>query len=151
MLAKTRMNFAAVAALFTAVAAGFLGGQWARALEAPKRVVTLISASQTITGEKIAYPVSQPAKVTAVVLTLQPGEETGWHTHGVPTFGYVLDGEVTVDYGDQGRRTYHAGEAVLEAMSIGHNGRNNGTVAMRILAVYMGAEGVQATEAIVKN
>jgi quercetin dioxygenase-like cupin family protein len=56
-----------------------------------------------VTGEPIRYP-SGAAKITAEEITLQPGQQTGWHTHPVPLFGYILEGELTVDYGAKGKR-----------------------------------------------
>lgn len=97
-------------------------------------------------GERIAYPAGAPAKVTAAVVTLAPGQETGWHTHGMPVLGYVLEGELEVDYGEKGVRVYRAGEAVLEAIGVAHNGRNTGVAPMRVLAVFMGADGLKPTE-----
>jgi quercetin dioxygenase-like cupin family protein len=73
---------------------------------------------------------------------MQPGAETGWHTHGVPLIGLILDGELTVDYGAKGKRTYKKGDSVAEAMSIPHNGKNTGNSVMRLFVVYMGAEGI---------
>jgi quercetin dioxygenase-like cupin family protein len=101
----------------------------------------LLSSGQTIVGETLNYPSGAPARITAAILTLPPGAATGWHTHGVPVFGYILDGELTVDYGDKGNRVYRAGEALLEAIQVAHNGRNTGSDPMRILAVFMGVEG----------
>ncbi len=54
----------------------------------------------------------------------------------------ILEGELTVDYGDKGVHVYRAGDALLEAIAVAHDGRNTGTVPMRILAVFMGAEGL---------
>lgn len=101
----------------------------------------LLSTSQTIIGQPIAYP-SGKAKVTAVIVTIPPGGDTGWHEHPVPLFVYVLDGAVTVDYGDKGTHVYKAGDSLMEAMNWPHDGMNKGDVPVRILAVYMGAEGV---------
>ena len=103
----------------------------------------LISSGETILGERIVYPTGAPAKVTAAIVTLAPGQETGWHIHGAPVLGYVLEGELEVDYGDKGLRVYREGEAMLEAIGVPHNGRNIGSGTMRILAVFMGAEGLQ--------
>jgi len=36
---------------------------------------------------------------------LPPGGRTVLHKHGVPLFAYVLEGEITVDYGDRGKRS----------------------------------------------
>ena len=68
------------------------------------QVLSLLSTTQTILGQPIVYPAEAPAKVDAAIVSMQPGEETGWHQHDVPMFGYVLEGEVTVDYGAKGTR-----------------------------------------------
>ena len=105
-----------------------------------KLLTPLLESGQTIIGEPIAYPSGTP-KVTGAVVVLPPGKETGWHIHSVPLFAYVLQGEISVDYGDKGVKAYKAGDAFLEAMNQPHNGMNKGTVPVQILAVYMGAEG----------
>ena len=76
-------------------------------------------------------------------ITLQPGEQTGWHTHPVPVFGYILDGELTIDYGAKGRRTFVKGDALVEALDEAHDGRNTGRTPVTILAVFIGMEGTQ--------
>ncbi|MEQ1577370.1 MAG: cupin domain-containing protein [Hyphomicrobium sp.] len=139
---RRRLNAAWVGMGCGVALTGFSAGWLANAREPEPRVATLVSSGQTVAGETIAYPEGAPAQVTAVILTLQPGEKTGLHTHGVPTFGYVLEGELTVSYEGQGNRIYKAGDGVLEAMRIPHDGRNTGAGTMRILAVFMGAEGV---------
>jgi quercetin dioxygenase-like cupin family protein len=106
---------------------------------------TLLATGKTVVGQQIAYPAQTPAKVTAVIVEMQPGEETGWHAHDVPMFGYILEGEVTVNYGAHGTRVYRAGDAVMEAIDLAHDGRNTGEGVTRILAVFMGAEGVPNT------
>jgi quercetin dioxygenase-like cupin family protein len=60
-------------------------------------------------------------------------------------FAYILDGEITVDYGDRGKRTYRKGDAFMEAMDVPHFGADTGTLPVRILAVFMGAEGAADT------
>jgi quercetin dioxygenase-like cupin family protein len=104
-------------------------------------VTPLIETSRTIIDQPIAYPAGT-AKVTAVIVTIPRGGETGWHEHAVPLFGYMLDGELTVDYGDKGTRTYKPGDTLMEAMNWPHNGTNKGDAPVRILAVYMGADGI---------
>jgi quercetin dioxygenase-like cupin family protein len=108
--------------------------------------LSLLSTRQTILGQPIVYPTEGPAKVAGAVVAMQPGEETGWHQHDVPMFGYVLEGEVTVDYGAKGTRVYRQGDALVEAIDVPHNGRNTGKGEARILSVFMGAEGVPDTE-----
>ena len=100
----------------------------------------LLSTSTTILGETIRYPRTGPAHVTAAIVTLAPGARTVMHKHGVPLFAYILDGELTVDYGTHGTRTYRQGQSFMEAMAVAHFGVNNGSQPLRLLAVYMGAK-----------
>jgi quercetin dioxygenase-like cupin family protein len=105
--------------------------------------VPLLSTGKNIVGETIRYPTTGPAHVTAAIVTLAPGAKTIAHKHGVPLFAYILDGELTVDYGTHGTRTYKKGQAFMEAMDVTHFGINHGAEPVRILAVYMGAEGAR--------
>lgn len=110
-----------------------------------QRVEPLVSTSQTIIGEVIHYPGNAPAKIDSLIVTMEPGESTGWHKHGVPIYGYVLTGTLTVDYGDKGVRTYQQGTGFMEAMDHWHNGQNRGAVPVRVLVVFMGADGDKNT------
>lgn len=103
--------------------------------------IPLLSTESTIIGEKIVYPTTGQAKVTAAIVTLIPGEQTILHKHGVPLFAYVFDGELSVYYGKDGIRIYKQGDSFMEAMSVPHYGMNNTSQPVRILAVYMGGEG----------
>ena len=105
----------------------------------------LLSSGTTIIDQPIAYPAGTP-KVTGAIVTIPPGGETGWHLHEVPLFVYVLEGEVTVDYGEKGVKVVKEGESILEAMNWAHNGMNKTDKPLRILAVYMGADGVANAE-----
>jgi len=105
---------------------------------------TLLSAQQTVLGERLSYP-NGDARVTAAIVTLAPGASTIVHEHGVPLFAYMLDGELTVDYGARGKRVYKKGDAFMEAMAVPHAGTNSGDVPVRILAVYIGADGAKNT------
>ena len=109
-------------------------------------VTSLLSTGQTILSQPIAYPTQSPAKIVSAIVTMLPGEETGWHQHDVPMFGYILEGEVTVTYAGNGTHVYRQGDALIEAIDIPHNGRNTGNGPARILAVFMGADGVPDTE-----
>jgi quercetin dioxygenase-like cupin family protein len=117
----------------------------ASALQPTTHVTTLLSTSKTVMDEPIVYPTGSPAKVTTAIVSMAPGAETGWHKHGVPLVGLVLEGELTVDYGARGKRTYKKGDSVAEAMNVPHNGRNTGTDTMRLFVVYMGADGLHSS------
>ena len=62
------------------------------------------------------------------------------HKHGVPLFAYILDGELTVDYGTHGTHTYRQGQSFMKSMAVAHFGVNNGSQPVRLLAVYVGAK-----------
>lgn len=126
------------------LAASFAATHRAGAEEAGYPAVPLLSTGTTVAGEVLHYPTGGPAHVTAEIITLAPGARTPLHKHGVPLFAYILEGELTVDYGERGKRTYHQGEALMEAMDVAHYGADAGAQPVRILAVFMGAEGAPA-------
>lgn len=107
-------------------------------------VDVLMATSETVIGQPIVYPPGQ-AEVIAAIVTMTPGQTTGWHRHDAPLFAYLLEGELTVDYGADGTRHYRAGDALVEALGSAHNGRNSGKELTRILAVWIGAIGVADT------
>lgn len=104
----------------------------------------LLQGNRTVLDQAIAYPEGVP-EVTGAIVTMEPGQTTGWHRHDAPLFAWVMEGEITVDYGSHGTRRYAAGDAVLEAVDLAHDGTNTGDVPTRILVVFMGAEGVANT------
>ena len=103
-----------------------------------KHTEKLLSTENTIIGEPIYYPGGGRADVQSLIVVMNPGEKTVWHKHGVPLFAYILSGDLRVNYGDKGERTYHAGDAFMEAMDQFHQGQNIGKEPVRILAVFMG-------------
>lgn len=115
------------------------------AREPQKRFTPLLATSKTVMDEAIVYP-SGTAKLTTGFLTMDPGDETGWHTHGMPLTGLVLEGELTVDYGDKGKRIFRAGDSIAEAINVPHNGRNTGSGVMRLFVVFIGAEGLELSK-----
>ncbi len=101
----------------------------------------LLSTGTTVVGEQMHYPTTGPAKVTVSIVTIEPGAPTLFHKHPAPLVAYILEGEMVVDYGPKGKKTYRKGDALLEAMDVAHRGMNLGTDLVKILAVYLGAEG----------
>ncbi len=140
-----RESLALAAAGLVGLGVGLACGRGADAQVPPAPAAPLLASSETILGEPLRYPTGAPAKVVAAVVALAPGQQTGWHTHGVPTFGYILEGELTVDYGNRGVHVYRAGDALLEAVDVAHDGRNTGAGPMRILVVFMSADELPTT------
>ncbi len=105
----------------------------------------LLDTSTTVMGEPLRYPSGGRPRVTVSIVTVAPGAETALHHHPAPLIAYILEGELTVEYKGHGRKVFRQGEALLEAMDVPHRGLNLGSRPVRLLAVYLGAEGVRNT------
>jgi len=110
----------------------------------------LLSTGTTVMGEPIRYPRHGAPHINAAIIVLAPGGRTITHKHGVPLFAYILEGELTVDYGKHGKRTYRQGQSFMEAMNVAHFGVNTGKQPVRLLAVYMGAKGAKDVVPVVE-
>lgn len=126
------------------VLAGLLAGYAIGRTTTPAKVKVLLNTGETIIKQKIAYPAGTP-NILAAIVTMQPGGETGLHRHDVPVFAHMLEGELTVDYGPDGKHVYHTGDTFLEAFRTPHNGINTGNRPARVLAVFIGAKGAKNT------
>ena len=104
-------------------------------------VQELLVTGKTIVGEDIQYPTTGVPKITVAVVTVAPGAPAAFHRHPVPLVAYILEGELTVDYGPKGVKTFRQGDALVEAMNVPHRGMNLGSGMVKLLAVYIGAEG----------
>lgn len=98
---------------------------------------TILDTGKTVIGQDITYPPGIP-HITSKIVTIPVGAETGPHTHEFPLFGYVMEGEIIVDYGDQGIKTFVKGDSFVEAINYTHNGKNNGDEPAEILVVLIG-------------
>lgn len=105
----------------------------------------LSAAERTILDQVIEYPTVEPAQVSAAVVVLAPGEETGLHRHDTPLVVHVLEGTVTVTYGEGTVKEYSAGSTFVEAIGTEHNGRNDTDEPVKIYTVSIGAEGLANT------
>ncbi len=101
----------------------------------------LKKSTVTGNGEKIAYPLTDRAEVTAMTVDLAPGAETGWHKHPVPVYAYVISGNLSVELEDGKLLSFSAGEAIIEVVNTMHNGKNIGTEPVKLAVFYLGAEG----------
>lgn len=131
-----------LAAIFTG-ASGLLGAGQAGAegYKPAIRVSPLLRTSTTAAGQPIAYPRTDAPEVTAVLVEIPPGAETGWHKHPFPCYAYVLSGELTVEM--EGGRTNRiaAGQALVEAVNVLHNGRNTGGEPAKLVLFVTGEKG----------
>ncbi len=104
----------------------------------------LLQTETTVIGQDIVYPEGN-AEVTASMLVMQPGQETGPHLHKAPLVAHIIAGTLEVDYGPDGTKTYRAGDTFVEALGTRHSGKVTSKEPMRAWVVFMGAEGVPNT------
>jgi quercetin dioxygenase-like cupin family protein len=107
---------------------------------------TLIMKTTTTTGNYPAkYLNTERPEITAMNVEIKPGAETGWHSHPVPLYAYVLKGNLTVEV--RGENTYHfaAGDAIVEVVNIPHNGKNLSTMPVVLIVFYTGGIGTPNT------
>ena len=100
---------------------------------------TQILKTTTTTGNyPLKYLNTEKPEITVMKVEIAPGAETGWHSHPVPLYAYVLQGDLTVEV--KGGNTYHftAGDAIVEVVNIPHNGKNLGTTPVVLIAFYTG-------------
>ena len=71
-------------------------------------------------------------------LTIQPGGQTGWHTHPGPTFVAVAQGEGTLYHGMSGcpATKYASGSGFMQPPTEVHNMRNEGSTPLVLWAFY---------------
>jgi len=100
----------------------------------------LLETEQTIAGEPLQYPQTGQAKVTSAIITIPPGTSTGWHQHKVPLVGYLMSGELDMEYANGMRVKLKSGTALMEAMSVSHIGANLGTVPAQIFVAFLGTD-----------
>jgi len=100
----------------------------------------LLETGKSVIDQPLSYPTDGPPKITAMIVTIAPGEKTQVHKHTVPMLVYILSGEIAVKYDGKGTKRFAAGDAYMEAVDWWHKGENVGDVPARILVVYIGSE-----------
>jgi quercetin dioxygenase-like cupin family protein len=108
-------------------------------------VSTLLQTAVNSLGQPIEYPRDGVPEVTAFLVEMAPGEETGWHQHPVPLLGYILEGQLTVHQVSGETRTVRAGQVSLESVGVLHNGVNDGTVPVKMIVFAAGLKDVPMT------
>ena len=92
----------------------------------------------------IGAPMTVPVKPGAMVLdtiTIQPGGNFGWHTHGSPVAVVVMSGTLTVfDPSVQNCAAFEVskGQAFIEPADHVHLARNDTTQPVTLYAMYLG-------------
>jgi quercetin dioxygenase-like cupin family protein len=98
----------------------------------------LIKTTSTWDGKAITYPTGEKAQVTALMIEIPVNGETGWHRHPVPSFAMIIEGTLDVMLKDGSVNHLKAGDPLVEVVDTAHNGRNTGTVPVKIMVFYTG-------------
>ncbi|MEI6492029.1 MAG: cupin domain-containing protein [Verrucomicrobiota bacterium] len=101
-------------------------------------VTPILRTTTTASGEPIAYAVTGTPQVTAVMVEIPPGADTGWHQHPYPCYAYILSGKLIVEVKGEKPRELLAGEALVEAVNATHRGTNKGTEPVRLVMFVTG-------------
>lgn len=113
----------------------------AAALEAAGvKVTPLAKETASWDGKPIVYPQGKP-EMTALLIEIAPGAQTGWHHHVVPNFAYMLEGTLELTLDDGRVKLLKAGEELPEVVGRPHNGRNVGSAPAKLIVFYAGAVG----------
>ena len=130
-------------ALLSAISFFFMFSVIAVWADEPIKITKLLQGSETLEGEKISYPSSDKAEMSALLAEIAPGAEIGLHMHPVPLVVYVMEGTLDVEVQGGGKHQIEAGKAFLEVVNTWHNGINRGKTPVKLLIVFAGEKGKQ--------
>ena len=108
------------------------------------KVTKLLTTDATVTGQKLVLPSRDP-QLIASIFEIPPGARLPRHKHPYARYAYVLDGDLTVDYGKAGPQHFHKGDFIVEAIGTWHFGMNSGTTPVRLLVIDQVEKGQPAT------
>ena len=111
----------------------------------PTAIQPLLQTTINSCGQPIAWPQGGTPEITALLIEMAPGEETGWHSHPVPLVGYIMSGALTVYQATGEKRIVDAGENSLESVGIVHNGVNEGAIPCRMIVYVIGLKDLPFT------
>jgi quercetin dioxygenase-like cupin family protein len=109
------------------------------------KVQVVKKATRAANGQELAYPKTANPEVTVATVEIPPGGETGWHSHPFPVYAYVMSGVLSVAIEGGSDHEFREGEAIIEVIDTRHNGRNRGSVPVKLVVFYTGALGGQNT------
>lgn len=101
---------------------------------------TDIKIKSTLGGVSRVMHVKDSADAIVQNVTIEPGAQTGWHSHHGPVIVVVAAGTMTLYQSDDptcSGETYTVGDAFVDpGQGNVHNARNNGSVGVQLLATY---------------
>ncbi|MGC1424541.1 MAG: alpha/beta hydrolase domain-containing protein, partial [Terracidiphilus sp.] len=91
-----------------------------------------------------AYPVGVAEPVVAKI-TIPAHKELTWHSHPMPSFAYVLSGEITVEDDKGNKKHFTAGEVMPETVHTAHRGFV-GDQPATFIVFYAGTKGMPLSQ-----
>jgi quercetin dioxygenase-like cupin family protein len=104
------------------------------------QIQPLLRTTTDAAGQPLLYPQTDQPQITAVMVEIPPGAQTGWHKHPYPCMAYVLSGSLSVEMEDGKIHEITAGQALAESVNVLHNGKNTGTEPVKLVMFVMGAK-----------
>jgi mannose-6-phosphate isomerase-like protein (cupin superfamily) len=84
---------------------------------------------------------SKLLETLSIYLKIAPGEVLPYHCHPVPSFGYIISGELEVEKKDGTKKTFKKGDSLVEVINTWHRGTNLSKVdPVEIVVFYIGAK-----------
>lgn len=102
----------------------------------------ILQTEKMSNGEPIDYLDADHPKVTVMTIEIAPGAQTGWHSHPIEVYAYVISGCLTMSIECGKTVEFKEGEAIIEVVKFKHNGVNNGKIPVKLVVFYLGAKGV---------
>jgi quercetin dioxygenase-like cupin family protein len=87
-----------------------------------------------------------PVVITGQVVTIAPGGQTGRQRHTVPSYIYVLDGDLVTNsfggpVGVNGVQYHTMGQSYMDAPGVWHNHTNTGSAPVKYLLLFLSTPG----------
>lgn len=87
-----------------------------------------------------------PIVITGQVVTIAPGGQTGRQRHTVPSYIYVLEGDLTTNsfggpVGVNGVQYHTVGQSYMDAPNVWHNHTNTGAAPVKYLLLFVSTPG----------
>jgi quercetin dioxygenase-like cupin family protein len=120
------------------------GGAQAQAPIEKEKDVTATNLVTSLGGFRGATTV--PVVITGQVVEIKPGGQTGRQRHTVPSYIYVLEGDLVTNsfggpVGVNGVQYHTAGQSYMDAPNVWHNHSNTGQAPVKYLLLFLSTPG----------
>ncbi len=76
-------------------------------------------------------------EIVQTLVRIPAGSRSGRHSHPGPEVGYLVEGDVLMEFDDRPPLRLHTGDPFLIPPDVVHDARNVGTVTTRMLSTYV--------------